>query len=150
MLLNIDQRNEDFLHECRRQKRLAYAEGEYLTVRGIVSRAIGSPAPGYYLDYGYARREVSRYLRDEDGHDFPPQTDDKRTRRRMIREIAGKCKAMMASDRQLDLSGALARVLAFEPASSFFLTERYGLRLYYRIAAAYHRRTGRLRTRRLL
>ncbi len=143
------ERNRDFIRECNRQRRLAYEAGEQLSDRLIVDRAIKAEAPAYYLEYGYARRAVGDYLRGCEGN--PPATDahSRSARMRQLHELSLKCKALMERE-GLTLSTALVRVLAFEHASSYFLSQGYGLKLYYQLKKEMHRRSARLRSRRLL
>lgn len=138
------------MRECRRQKRLAVERGELPTIDDIISRVISSPAPAYYLSFSYAYRHISACNKRLAESGSIGESADKATRRRMILELAAKSKALTERYPRLTLSDAVARVLAGEQASSFFLTQQYGVRLYYRLMAAVHRRGRRLRNRKLL
>lgn len=145
---HIENRNAAFMREFQRQKRKAYADGEMPMVEELVRRASRAEAPAYYIDFDYAMRHVNTYVR-HPGR-YTGRTPNSRSgRRRMIEEIALKAQALVEQKPGLRLRDAVARVLAFERASSFFISETYGVRLYYRIAAATHRRQGRLRSRHL-
>lgn len=144
----IQQRNADFMRECRRQKRLAVERGELPTIDEIIARVIMVPAPAYYVSFGYAYRHIAAF--NNMAGNGVGEYAGKATRRKMILELAAKSREFMERYPKLTLSDAVARVLADEPASCFFLTRRYGVRLYFRLMAATHRRSRRLRGRKLL
>lgn len=95
-------------------------------------QAACSPAPAYFITFQYAHRMVSRLIRSGDTA-IHRAARAASPRQRMIAEIAQKCLERMQHYPRLNLSRALARVLAFEHSSCYFYTRQYAISLCYRL-----------------
>ena len=148
-------RNTHFLQAIARVKNKAKANGDILTVQQLCSLAAKEPAPGYYISYGYARRHLSRIVdhRSNSLKIDPSDPSFSSPRTQMMIEVARKCIDYRRSVPGLELGYALARVLAFERASSFFLSDSYAVTVYYHgknaLTGTSRKTTGRRRNRKL-
>ncbi len=124
------ERNRDFAAQCRRIKRQAMKNGETLTEAQVVELAIESPAPGYYVDYDYA---LTRFYRKQ------AKESKRELKRKMWGELRRKVEREM-EERDACVADALHSVLAFQPASRFFIDKIQGQRLYAKMKRSRPRR----------
>lgn len=140
-MTNRQIKQRDFLVECRREMARAVEKGEPTTVEEIAWRASQRPAPGYYLEYGYARRQLGRLMAGDQSGVV--------NRGEMWRELLGRIREVMDRTPDLKFGQALSRVLAVGGASSYFYSASYAGRLYKRLRAHHRRHPNRLRRRHL-
>lgn len=95
--------------------------GERLTMGDAVRRAIKGGAPYFYISYDYAYRHLSLYRRGL-----------KRGGKReaMWAEIDRRVRELGERRRGAPVSRLLAEVLMQGRATRFFITERYGMRVF--------------------
>lgn len=127
-------RDRDFMKAVRRTTgEMAQA---FPTVAEVTSRAAKAPAPSYYVGMTYGIRALRRIRRT--GH-LPWNG---RGAGRRWAEIVARVDACRARHGVSDTE-ALARVLAYGHASSFFIEPSSALRLYHRLRRR-HRKEGRV------
>lgn len=141
----MSQRNADFIREIARQKATSIAAGEPVTDRLLAERAAQSEAPGYYIEFDYAYRAVCRFIAARRLGGAPARRLT--SRREMLREIALRVCAILDRDPRCSIRQAVTSVMTSGRASSFFMSRRYALRLYYSLTET--SRAGRRRGRRL-
>ncbi len=118
-------RHREFLAACRRVVDARPKGAAPLKVSEVAGLAAESPAPRYYVSFDYALRMYNRIRREGSAGVAGPMG-------RCWQEIADKVTAMVEqSGGKLSVKHALARVLAGEGASSFFLTQATARRLYH-------------------
>lgn len=118
-------RHKDFLAACRRIVASQPKGAQPLMVGDVARLAAQSPAPCYYVSFDYALRMYNRILRQGTSGVLGPMG-------RCWQEIADKVRGMVdRSEGRLSVKQAMARVLAGESASSFFLSPPTARRLYH-------------------
>lgn len=112
-------RNVDFMsilkREAMRQTRP--------DLRALVKQVAEGPAPAYYVEYVTALKRI-REIRSG------RRILGSGIRGRMWAEICGKVDSLMERHPDITLSGAVARVLIDESASSFFITPTRAMAIY--------------------
>ncbi len=141
MLEFINQRNTDFITACRRERARLVSSGSCPGNRDIVRHAINGGAPSYYVSHQYASRMLSLLETDR----LPQSISAEK--RKMWNDIAASVETAMTCHRFRRRTNALAAVLTGSTAQRFYISETYGLRLFYRLGT---RRRARRRNRRLL
>ena len=137
------------LAACRRH---CYERDDLVGLKQMAKRAAALPAPGYYVEYDYARRHVGRIIREWEraGRIESRHGENRRSRGAMMEEIARRTMATMGYLSNLNLGEALSRVLAEGDASSYFISDSYAEKLMTMARGGRLQRVGRLRRRRLL
>lgn len=129
-MLNLKElRDSDFL-ECRQQVLRQWPHDLQLTVNAIAEATIAAGAPRYYVSHLHGMRMLCRLRRGERvgaPHSAVAAQWD---------EILAKVDDLRARNPWLTDDTALARVLAFERASRFFISPAYGVRLAQSITAS--------------
>jgi len=120
----ITPRELHFMESCRK---VIQGHSGKLNAAEIARLGAAAPAPGYYLDFGYALRR----LRMMNTGKYIPRRGTAAARWQELRNrVNDLCRRHGITD-----SDALMRVLAEGNASSFFLTPSSALRLYRHISA---------------
>ena len=112
-------RNVDFMNRLRREAESV----EHPELKSLIKQVAEGPAPAYYVEYVTALKRVKEMRAGK----YVP---GKGLRGRMWREIAAKVDSLMARIPGLSLTGAVARVLIDENASSFFISYPRALAIY--------------------
>lgn len=128
MLYNYDQRNLDFLDTVRRIRRRYWESGKTLNNRAIVAEALRQPAPQYYVSPCHICRRLADYTAGR----YRPRSqrgielfEEVLRRYRAIRpDGCPKGAAHYGGFDYVAMEGIL-----LSPASRFFITEEYALRL---------------------
>lgn len=128
MLEFKEQRDRDFMASCRRARRELMACRNDFHTPDIVRHAIASPAPAYYVGHKYALRMLSHYA----NGGLPSSTAGEKLM--MWSEIALRVEQHLQRNRHHSTGEALAAVLTTGHAGRFFISEKYALRLYYRLS----------------
>lgn len=128
-MLNLKElRDSDFI-QCRQQVLRQWPHDLPLTVNAIAEATIAAGAPRYYVSHLHGMRMLCRLRRGEKvgepGSAVASQWD----------EILAKVDDLRARNPWLTDDTALARVLAFERASRFFISPAYAVRLAQSITA---------------
>ncbi|MCM1517136.1 MAG: hypothetical protein NC117_00645 [Pseudoflavonifractor sp.] len=115
-------RDDDFL-KCRRRILREWPPGRPVTVKAVAAATVASGAPRYYVSHLRASRVIARlrhgHTVGKPGSILAAQWD----------EILSKVDRLRARHPWLNDDRAVARVLAFERASRFFISEGYAVRL---------------------
>lgn len=112
-------RNIDFMNALRREA----VKQTRPDLRALVKKVAEGPAPAYYVEYVTALKRVREIRAGQ-------RRISSGIRGRMWAEICGKVEALMCRRPDLPLSGAVARVLIDESASSFFLSHRRAMTIF--------------------
>lgn len=126
-----EERDRDFMNAYRREVRRAWEETGQVDRGEVLRRAIEGGAPGFYVEFEYARRGVSARLR----HRLRSRHRDYMRPKRMIWEdLADRVMSEMTGSRvPLRLGEALARVLAEGNAPRFYIEPRTARRIVSRM-----------------
>lgn len=141
MLLNYEQRNNDFLTAVRRAARRRLMAGELLQSRSLVREALREPAPSYYVTTDY----IWRRLREKTAGRLPLRGP----RAEMLEEIEQRLTEMKKKSPEKDIFALLDDILSPQGpgASRFFIGEEYALRLFTGSARRHRRRLPASRKR---
>lgn len=112
-------RNVDFMNALRREA-LRHPQPD---LKALVRQVADGPAPAYYVEYVTALKRV-REIRSGQ------RKISSGIRGRMWAEICGKVEDVMQRLPNITLSGAVARVLIDERASSFFISYNRAMAIY--------------------
>ncbi len=120
-------RNRELLRDYRKALKDAYKNNPEINRRDIVRRVLLDGKPRYYVDFDHAYNVIM--------HINSKSHVSKKTRLKqaMWLEIYHKVKAEQEKRPSLSLSCALARVLASERASRYFISENYAYKYLYTV-----------------
>lgn len=114
-------RDRDFLLEVGRQSTLPGASA--LSLDNLLSRAIEAGAPAYYVEL----ETVMRELRVMNAKGWREESS---LRNSMWRELISKVLRLKDENPGLTMTAAVARVLSFETATSFFITKKHARNIF--------------------
>jgi hypothetical protein len=127
MSIQTTLRNSDFMRRCLITIEREHARGITPSVRRIVALTIFGGANSYYLDYYYAYGLVSKLIR------IPREKRNKEIRntpaQQRARMLTNAVEKVM-NEQKTTLSNALSYVLINQSAPRFFMTIKYGMRLF--------------------
>ena len=120
-------RNRELLRDYKQALKDAYQGSAGINRRELVRKVLLGGKPLYYVDFDHAYNVIM--------HINQHSIVSKKTRLKqaMWMEIYHKVKAQQEKRPSLSLSGALARVLATERASRYFISEGYAYKYLYTV-----------------
>lgn len=120
-------RNRELLRDYRRALKEAYHSGRPINRRDLVKRVLLENRPRYYVNFDHAYNTIVHI-------DSRSEVSKKtRLKQAMWLEIYQKVKSEQKKHPSLSLSNALARVLATERASRYYISEAYAYKYLYSV-----------------
>ena len=132
MMTLITERNRDFMARCQEIVR-NWHENYPHTRQQIITQALTSAAPGYYVTFNHAYNYI---LLLRNGN-LPHNTSQ--IKRQMWIEINEKVVRYQEKHQHVSISDALSMVLTTK-ASRYFISHAYALRLFYHLNNPYESR----------
>lgn len=129
MMTLINERNRDFMKKCQ-EINTNWRGNRQPTRLDIISLALSAKAPGYYVSYEHAYRNILKY------HNGKLPRNTTPVKLQMWDEISSKIGICRARWPDMSLPEALAMVLTTH-ASRFFISKSYAQRLYYHLNNPY-------------
>lgn len=120
-------RNRELLRDYRRELKEAFNNNAEINRRELIRKVLLDGKPLYYVNFDHAYNVIMHI---NCHNEVSKKTQLKRA---MWMEIYHKVKAEQEKRPSLSLSSALARVLATERASRYFISEAYAYKYLYSV-----------------